>query len=148
MTIHWPRLTMLPHCQKSEAIENGRSRARPKDQPLRSHKFFILCFWVRSQYLRSHQRTFIGKQQNRCNHCTENAVTVRIRFTVVRFTSEGNHNRLDVMTIPPIARNSDFSITWSECVNLSRSHIFDILTSDSLVFLTLILTEPAAGTGV
>ena len=85
----------------NEATENSgtgpvSSRARPKDQSLRSLKFVTMCSRRVSQYLSVTRGPCLREQQNRCNYCTEFAVTARIRFAIVRFTSEGNHNRLDV----------------------------------------------------
>ena len=90
---------MLPHCQQMKpqrTPEPGSSRARPKNQSLLSLKFAAcahggchsICVYTRGNCLR--------EQQNWCNFCTEIAVNARIRFIVVRFKSEGNHNKTDV----------------------------------------------------
>ena len=57
----------------NEATENsgtgpGRSRARPKDQPLRSPKFSTMCSRRVSQYLRFSRGPCLSEQHN-CYNC-------------------------------------------------------------------------------
>ena len=85
----------------NEATENsgtgpGSSRARPKTNRFDLRNYSTMCSREVSQYLRSHKRTLPRGATELLQPCTEIAVTARIRFTVIRSTLEGNHNRLDV----------------------------------------------------
>ena len=91
---------MLPHCQQMKPQRTPETVRVVLEQDQRTNRFDLLnLHHVLTEgvtvFVCTPEDLRLREQQNRCNYCTEIVVTARI-YAIVRFTSEGKHNRSDV----------------------------------------------------